>query len=355
MKPETLNRIWFGNDPLAGAVRTALIPAELLFRGASRARNMLYDAGMLRTEKSVIPVLSVGNLTVGGTGKTPVAAWLCEALSSAGATPAVVLRGYGTDELLVHGILNPSAIVVTGRERAQAVQAASEQGADVAVLDDAFQHRRLVRLADVVLVSADAPLDRRRMLPAGPWREPLSAIRRASMAIITRKAADEAAAHKAASMVEEVAPDVPVATAYMQLGELRALHTASTKETGTLGDRRPLSNLAGASILCVAALANPHAFVRQLQSAGAVVQNTLLYPDHHDFTPEDATAITQAAAEVELVVCSLKDAVKLAPLWPRADAKVWYVTQTVMFDSGEEHVRRLVDRVLDRRNVHNLP
>ncbi|HLV25329.1 MAG TPA: tetraacyldisaccharide 4'-kinase [Gemmatimonadales bacterium] len=355
MRPETLERIWFGNDPLARAIRTALMPAELLFRGASGARSYMYGAGILSRAEPAIPALSVGNLTVGGTGKTPVSAWFCAALSSAGAKPAVVLRGYGSDEVLVHEVLNPGAIVVTGRDRVQALDSARAQGADVAVLDDAFQHRSVARAADVVLISADEPFGQQRMLPAGPWREPLSALKRASIAIVTRKAASEAAVRQVSSLVAEAASGIPIATASLRLGELRPLRSAMRTATGAASTALPLASLAGASVLPVAALGNPRAFVRQLEALGASVRKSLLYPDHHDFTHEDVTAITSAATDADFVVCSLKDAVKLAPVWPREGPEVWYVTQSVTFERGEEHVTKIVDSVLAEREHSTRP
>src|SRR5262245_66368183 len=107
-----VDRIWYGADPIASAVRTALIPAERLFGGIVGARDILYDAGWLPAVETPIPAVSVGNLTVGGTGKTPIAAWIARGLASLGARPAIVLRGYGGDEPLVHQALNPTVPVV---------------------------------------------------------------------------------------------------------------------------------------------------------------------------------------------------------------------------------------------------
>jgi tetraacyldisaccharide 4'-kinase len=150
-----VERVWFGTDALASTVRTALIPAERVFGGLVGARDILYDAGWLPARATPIPAVSVGNLTVGGTGKTPMAAWIARGLAARGARPAIVLRGYGDDEPLVHRVLNPEIPVVIGADRVDAVGRAAAGGATVAVLDDAFQHRRVQRAADIVLVSAD--------------------------------------------------------------------------------------------------------------------------------------------------------------------------------------------------------
>lgn len=355
MKPDTIERLWFSRDLGARAVRAALLPAAALFRGASAVRNRLYDVGLLPQVPATLPAIAVGNLTVGGTGKTPVAAWIAGRLRSAGARPAIVLRGYGEDEPLVHALLTPGALVITDPDRARGLRSAAEQGADVAVLDDAFQHRRVRRAADVVLLSADRPLDRRWPLPAGPWREPLSALRRATLAVVTRKSADDSAVVQAIAAVRAAAPDVPVAVARLALGELQPLATASGAAPqehlpAPTPAGRPLADVRGRRILAVAALGDPRAFLTQLEAAGARV-TPLLFPDHHPFTADDVTTITRHGATHDLVVCTLKDAVKLVRLRPRAGENVWYVTQTVHLERGEEDVERVLADALSLRRA----
>src|SRR5690606_8330440 len=116
----------------------------------------------------------------------------------------------------------------------------------------------------------------------------------------------------------------------------------------------PASGLRGSRVLAVAALANPRAFIQQLTALGAIV-TPLLYPDHHDFTGQDVTRITRLAADADVVVCSLKDAVKLAPMWPRGAPDVWYVTQTVTFERGGEHLQEIVDSLLSQRRADANP
>ena len=144
----------------------------MAYGAAMRARHGLYDSGALPSASPELPVLSIGNLTVGGTGKTPVAAWVAGQLRSR-SRPAILLRGYGGDEVHVHARLNPGIPVIANADRVAGVRQALAQGADVVVADDAFQHRQLRRTADVVLVSVEQMLRPRRLLPAGPWREPL--------------------------------------------------------------------------------------------------------------------------------------------------------------------------------------
>ena len=137
----------------ARAVRSALLPASWVFGAIVARRNARFDAATLR--RAALPSLSVGNLTVGGTGKTPVAAWCVEQLRARGARPAIVMRGVGDDEWRVHGLLNPGTPVIVSADRSDGVFTARARGADCVVLDDAFQHRQAARVADVVLVRSD--------------------------------------------------------------------------------------------------------------------------------------------------------------------------------------------------------
>jgi tetraacyldisaccharide-1-P 4'-kinase len=204
-----LEDLWYGESTGARTGRALAVPASKLFGAVVGARDLMYEAGWLRTHATPIPVVSVGNLTVGGTGKTPIAAWVARELAARGAHPAVVLRGYGDDEPLVHSAVNPSIPVVTSADRVAGVERAAELGASIAVLDDAFQHRRVRRAADLVLVSADRWTPSVRLLPAGPWREPLSAARRATLVIVTRKAASEASVDAVNEAMARAAPSVP--------------------------------------------------------------------------------------------------------------------------------------------------
>ena len=341
MDPAAIERIWFGRDSGARVVRAALAPFAWLFAGGATVRGVLYDRGVLASHPLALPAVSVGNLTVGGTGKTPVAAEIVRRLQARGARPAVVLRGYGGDEPLVHARLNPDAAVVADADRVRAVRRAAERGATVVVLDDAFQHRRARRDADVVLVSADLwPTDARRALPAGPWREPLRGLRRATLVVVTRKAAPDAAVAAAVAGCAAAAPDVPIAVAHLVPGDLRTL----------AGDAaQPLAALRGRRVLAVSAIGDPAAFHAQLASAGAsVIPRT--FADHHAFTAADARALAGEAAHTDLVVCTLKDAVKLDAVWGRADRALWYVSQSVRLERGEDALARVLDRVLGLRS-----
>jgi tetraacyldisaccharide 4'-kinase len=337
------HRLWTGVSVPARVARAALYPIEAAYSAAVSARRTLYDRGLLPSYELALPAVSVGNLTVGGTGKTPVSAWLVAQLASRGARPAVVLRDYGGDEALVHAALNRGVPVVTGADRVEAVRRAREQGADVVVLDDAFQHRRARRDADVVLLSADAWRASRRLLPAGPWREPFSALRRASLVVVTRKAAPIHVLEEVWTAAGARAPGVPRVAARLAPAALIDAHGATN---------RPLSSLEGVDVLAVAGVANPAAFRQQLEELGARVQ-LHAYADHYAYTADDAQQLARMAERAPIVVCTLKDAVKLAPVWPRGGPGLWYLSQQVILERGRPEMERLIGNMLEARTRYS--
>ena len=344
-------RVWYGRGVAPAVARAALRPFELLYRAGAAGRALLYDRALLRAQRLVLPALSVGNLTVGGTGKTPVAAWMAAQLLARGARPALVLRGYGDDEPSVHALLNPTVPVVATPDRVLGAREAAGVGADVVVLDDAFQHRRAARVADLVLVSAERFGDRSpvRLLPAGPYREPLSALGRADLAVVTRKTADPSHVARTLARLSATRADLPVAVVELALDELRAWPRRDGDLPSRGADvRQPLDALAGARVLAIAAVGDPAAFFAQLVARGAVVERAA-YADHHRFTAAEAQALAARAAAADRVVCTLKDAVKLGPLWPRQAPPLWYVSQRVVVERGAELLDACLARVLAAR------
>ena len=333
MRDQLAAGLWHGESLLALAARALLWPVERLFAalsassGARRARTAGHTA---------VPTVSVGNLTLGGTGKTPVAAWFAAQLLARGFSPAVLLRGYGDDEPLVHARLNPGVPVLVDAVRRRSGKRALAQGATALVLDDAFQHRQMPRDVDVVLVSADAWDGRVRLLPAGPFREPLAGLRRAHLVLVTRKAVPAARAREVADVVTAAAGRVPVAVVHLAPYQL-------VPWAG--GCPEPVAMLGGHRVLAVSGIGAPGAFVAQLQASGAAVR-ALSYADHHAFSAADVRAILGLAADADRAVCTLKDAVKLGPIWPPSGPGLWYLSQTVIWEAGREGVDALLDRLV---------
>ena len=335
---ERVEWLWENSGAGARLVRALLLPASALFGAAVRARNSLYDHRLLAVRTPRIPALSVGNLTVGGTGKTPVSSWLAQQLQACGAHPAIVMRGYGDDEPLVHARLAPTIPVVVDPDRFEGIARAAAAGADVAVLDDAFQHRAVERVADIVLISADVADAGRHLLPSGPYRERMTALRRATLVIVTRKAASLERARAVAARASRTAAGVPLAIVQLALD---SVHVGARAPA-------PLASLRGQRVLAIAGVGNASAFGAQLAHAGATVR-LCAYPDHHPFTESDARSLAKSLEGDEVPICTLKDAVKLSPLWPREAVPIGYVSQAVIIDENGSAIEAMLELVNQAR------
>lgn len=295
-----LQRFWRDE---AGGLRVPLVvltlPAGILFGTAARVRNLLYDHGVLPTRRASIPVVSVGNLAVGGTGKTPVAAWLVSLLAEEGFRPALVARGYGEDELHLHRRWNPQVPVVRAPRRLAGIEEAAEMGCDVAVLDDGFQHRAVARDVDLVLLSPAHPLPP-RLLPRGPFRESLRALRRADALLVTRKGrAEEEGAKELLRELEALPGTRPVHPMPLMPGDW--LDLAGSPAEAPDGP-----------LLAVASVAEPRGFAELVRERTGRAPELATFPDHHAYSEGDVARIVDRAGG-RTVVTTEKDAVKLAP------------------------------------------
>jgi tetraacyldisaccharide 4'-kinase len=324
----------YGEGAGARLARAALRPLASLYGFVVGVRNSLYDSSRLESQRAGIPVISVGNISVGGTGKTPVTAWLAHKLAEAGERPAIVLRGYGNDEPLVHAHLNPDVPVVVDAVRVRGVGTAEKAGATVALLDDAFQHRSIQRDADIVLISADRWNERMLLLPSGDLREPFSALSRASLVIVTRKAASRDKAVAIEKAIRKRFRDLPVT-----LGRLAPVALRDKN-----GNEIPLQVLDGAWILAFSAVGDNGAFQRQLQEVGANV-HFKSFRDHHRFSARELSHLAAASATVQYTICTLKDAVKVWPKWPATAKPLWYVSQALILESGAGALEELIGKV----------
>lgn len=332
-----VEHVWYGRSAGNIVVRAALWPLSKAYDMAVAARTRLYDTGVWQAQTPALPTISVGNLTVGGTGKTPFAAFLAAQLRRQ-ARPAIVLRGYGGDEVEVHRALNPDVPIVVNPDRAAAVAAARKAGADVVVLDDAFQHRRMARNADIVLLSAEQLQRPRRLLPAGPWREHLTAAKRADLLVITRKSATRAEAETVAENVRREVPGIPVVQVSLAPRALVSVQGAESL---------PLDRLRGAQVVAIAGIGEPDLFREQLEALGALTA-LRAFRDHHAYATDEIAELAAAVPVGGLAVCTLKDAVKLAGRWP-GPSRLWYVSQQLVVDQGVEDVNRLLERVIADR------
>lgn len=307
----------------AGFSRYALGPLAWGYRLGIAARRVAYGVGLFPVHRVPVPVVSVGNLTVGGTGKTPAALWIAAWLRERGERPAIVTRGYGghlagrvltvghdghalydAREIGDEGVLLAQRFpgpVVCGADRVAAARLALEEHeASVLILDDGFQHWRLGRDLDVVLVDGRSGFGNGAMLPAGPLREPFAALRRADAIVVTKATAGS----KVAEVLVRFAPGVPTFGADLKASSL------VVSEDGILVPR-PLGELVGRRVVTVSAIAQPHSFYELLGQLEVRAVEVLEFPDHHQYTQSDWQRITQAGHRADLVVCTEKDLVKL--------------------------------------------
>ena len=310
-------------------------PARMLavagggYRGLLGAREFLYGRGVLKSRALPCRVVSIGNLTVGGTGKTPAVEIAIQSLTALGHRPGVVSRGYGRhtrgvqivadaasirldpeesgDEPFLLARRLPGIPVVVGSNRYDAARVAIERfGVTAIVLDDGFQHRTLKKDLEIVMARARRPWGNGRILPAGPLREPLEALARADLVVATG-ALDLGDAREVVDTVDEHAPRVPVVTA--------TLTPAECWEAGRMRSVR-IAELAGTRLAAFAGIAAPATFAETLRSAGVVVEDLVAFADHHWYSPEDLERLDARAAElgVEALITTEKDWVRLRRL-----------------------------------------
>lgn len=315
--------------PAIHFLRAALLPLSLLMGMAVRIRNELYDRKLLTSDRLPVPVISIGALTAGGAGKTPVVRFLARRLRDAGYRPAVLSRGYGRnsretrvvrtdavwqevgDEPAFLASMLPDVPVVVGPSRTAVGRLAIDRhSANVLLLDDGFQHRRTARAVDIVVHDASGQLSRlgpehnpERLLPAGPFREPVSSLRRANALVLTRTDQARSAAVDTARIKGEF-PHLAVIEAVYEPAGLRRLSDDTTL---------PLNWLAGREVLVLCGIANPASFGQTVSDTGGHVRGVLAYRDHHPFTASnlDRAMSLAAATGVEWIVTTEKDAVRI--------------------------------------------
>lgn len=329
--------VWCSPAPLASLARGALLLFAGAFRASVAVRNAAYDGGLLPVRRLPLPSLGIGNLEVGGTGKTPLASWVAAELRRRGARPGIILRGYGGDEAAEHAAALPEAVVEADPDRVAASARAARSGASVLVLDDCLQ-RRAVRVdAMLAVVSADTwgRPPRRWPLPAGPWREGLGALGRCDLVVVTCKAAE---AEAASTLAAELAPRTRGRSGVVADLALSALVPLAG------GPGRAPRSLRGLRVLAVCGIGEPEAFRAQLERTGASVR-LQAFGDHHAYVAGDLAQIGGSAAGCDFVVTTGKDAVKLRGRWPPQAPPCLVAVLEVQITCGAGELGALLDRV----------
>lgn len=351
MNPETIHDILSGSrkGPVAGLLRCGLAAASVPYAAAVRVRRWAYRRQfplfVSRRPKAgrVVPTICVGNLTTGGTGKTPMVAWIVEYLKTLGRRPAILTRGYKarqgqSDEARVLADLcGPEVAIIANADRLAAAQAAVNAGADMLVMDDGFQHRRLARDLDVVLIDATNPFGYGHCLPRGLMREPASALREAHVLILTR--------------CDHTEP-LPLADLHARLATLAP--QASVLQSAHVPDcvldeaalRQPPATLRGRRVFAFCGLGNPRSFFEMARRLGAEIVGTRTFADHFAYGPADVEAMVEAArmASAEALLTTRKDFVKIAD--NPSDLPLWQLSVRVEITRGRERLCERVEKVL---------
>lgn len=348
LAPTTFRAVVSGRRRGLGAfgIRALFRLFSIPYRMIVDLRNCAFDRGWCKTHQVRVPVISVGNLTLGGTGKTPFVAWLSKWLIDQNISPAIVSRGYKqghgerNDEAMELAEKLPGVPHVQNPNRTQAVETAIKQYAvEAIVLDDGFQHRRLARDLDVVLIDAMEPFGFEYMFPRGTLREPLSSLRRADAVALTR--VDRISAERLTELknrVQSIAPHV----AWLEL----AYRTAFL--TGCEGDTVSIETFHDACVFGFCGIGNPENFARTLNEEPWHVQQCEEYPDHYHYTQADSERLSKQAASsgATVVLCTHKDLVKIRSLW-RGSIPLYAVMLETEIRAGEEALSSLLRKLTD--------
>jgi len=352
-----LRRAWEEGAPLP--VMAGLSALSAAYRGVLAVRARLYWWGALRTGRLPCPVVSIGNITVGGSGKTPAVELAALTLRELGARPAVVSRGYGRQTRGVHVVADrdrvllgpraagdeplllaerlPGIPVLVGENRYEAGRRAVEAyGANAVVLDDGFQHRTVEKDLDILVINGRSPWGNGRLFPRGALREPRTAIGRAHLVMITNPAT-AADIQVITDMVRRHNRHAPVVSAGHRVVEARQLFD---------GQRAAVPTLAGRPLLAFAGLGSPQGFADTVASTGIALKGLVEFPDHHWYAQEDLAELEERAAAVgaQGLITTEKDSVRLRSLRPPR-LPLWVLPVTLVLESNQDAWMRALSSV----------
>jgi len=338
------------NSGLANKISPSLEPLSYLYGLATNFRNSAYDKGFFKSKSSSLPVLGIGNITAGGNGKTPFAAYLAKELRKIGARPVILTRGYGGkikgphlasmvdtvsevgDEALQHVTqLYPDVPVVVCADRVQGAKfIESKQLGDIVLLDDGFQHRRLKRDIDSVLLDASSEqvLDEwlvPKLLPAGHFREePKRALERADVVILVSRGRSAVNYQLAELLKSKYSLKCPVLGISLKQGSLTNLRT---------GESYGCDKFKNLSVAMWTAIAKPESFRAVLLEEGMKVEKAMIFQDHYQFKQREWESFL--ALNSEPIFVTEKDAVKIRELGVGLD-RVWVLALNVGFASKKD-------------------
>lgn len=363
MKQQTYRRLISGQSKgfIASILRFLLGIAAIGYLLAVRFRDMLYSKRLLKVHKVNATVLCVGNITVGGTGKTPLVVWLCNLitrnskLKTQNCKCAILTRGYKAgsqeskdfkDEIAVLAESCPEAEVIVNPDRvAGATEAIEKYTADVLVMDDGFQHRRLARDLDIIAIDATQPFGFGKLLPSGLLREPVSSLNRANAVVITRcDQVTEVQLSELEQILRAANPDMVIA---------KSTHTpvyAKSKDNEEIS----IGQLKGKKIFAFCGIGNPDAFLNTVNNLGANVAGSKIYDDHYHYTNASLAEISEHGKEldVDLILTTQKDWTKVISKLELQNSKsktylpFAHLKIEIKFLAGQDKLTALINDVL---------
>jgi len=341
----------------AAVLRAVLTILAAIYSLIIRLRNILYDRRILKIHHNKALVISIGNITLGGTGKTPLVVWLCNYLHQLDLSCAVLTRGYKTNtktntakNKTTNTITDEPAVlsencrhleVIVDPDRvAGAAKAIEKFGAKILIMDDGFQHRRLARDLDIVTIDATQPFGYGKIFPAGLLREPLTSLRRADAVVITRcDQIPEPELGKIKNKLLTVNPNILIA---------HSIH-AAVNIISTDHSEAPIEQLKGSRIYAFCGIGNPNSFINTIKALGAEITGSKIYNDHHQYNQSNLVDIyTQAGlAGAELILTTQKDWTKIKPLEPDTkDIRLAYMAIEIKFTAGRDRLTCLINDTL---------
>ena len=331
--------------PIAYLLRLVLVLPSLLYGIIIRLRNICYDLGLLKQHKVSVPVICVGNLTAGGTGKTPMVIWLCKYLREKGLSVALLSRGYkadadgNNDEMKLLADSLPDTRFYVGSDRLANARQAIESGATVLVMDDGFQHRRLARDLNILMIDATAPFGYGKIIPAGLLREPITGIKRAGACVVSRVDIADPMVVNSAKQIIVKHKNIPIA---------ECAHTPSALY-GSAGQEIQLSDLKGKKVTAFCSIGNPAAFISTLQSLGADVRGKYFFDDHSEYDSERMDILCQLSEDAagQWLITTEKDWVKLRQLPEIAMIQnLYWLKITMTFKANQPQLQSTIDSIL---------
>ncbi len=356
MKQQTYRRLISGRSSGFGAtaLRFLLAIAAIGYSLVVWLRNLLYSKGLLKAHNVNAAVLCIGNITVGGTGKTPLVVWLCN-LMSQNYKCAILTRGYKAkaqqskdlkDEIAILAESCPNAKVIVNPDRvAGASEAIDKYAATVLIMDDGFQHRRLARVLDIIAIDATLPFGYGKLLPAGLLREPVSSLKRADAVVITRcDQITDVESDELERKLRAINPDMVIAKS------IHAPVRAKSKDNKVIS----IEQLRGKKVFAFCGIGNPEAYLHTIKDLGIELAGSKIYDDHYHYTNACLADISKQAEELgaDLILTTQKDWMKVTSKLELQNSEskshppFAYLAIEIKFLAGEDKLTALIKDTL---------